>query len=35
MAWFVVNAHLSPLEYKELTLVERESLLEAIKTSRG
>lgn len=35
MAWFIVNGNLSPLEYKELTLVERESLIEAIKASRG
>lgn len=35
MAWFVINAGLSPLEYKELTLTERESLIEAIKAARG
>jgi hypothetical protein len=35
MAWFLVNAHLSPQQYKDLTLVERESLIEAIKASRA
>mgnify|MGYP000412069121 CR=1 FL=1 len=34
MAWFIVHARLSPTEYKELTLVERESLIEALETSR-
>lgn len=34
MAWFIVNANLSPIEYKELTLVERESLIEALKARR-
>ncbi len=35
MAWFLVHAHLSPDQYRNLTLVERESLIEAIKKSRG
>lgn len=35
MAWFIVNAKLSPDQYRNLTLVERESLIEAIKKSRG
>lgn len=34
MAWFIVNAHLSPTEYKELTLTERESLIEALESAR-
>lgn len=32
MAFFIVHANLSPTEYNELTLVQRESLIEAIKT---
>jgi hypothetical protein len=35
MAWFLVHAHLSPQQYKELTLVERESLIETLKASRA
>lgn len=35
MAWFIVNANLSPTEYRNLTLAERECLIEAIKASRG
>lgn len=35
MAFFLIHANLSPQEYKELTLVERESLIEAIKKARG
>lgn len=32
MAFFVTRAGISPTEYRNLTLVERESLLEALKT---
>lgn len=32
MAFFVINAHISPNEYRNLTLVERESLIKALKT---
>lgn len=35
MAFFIIHAHLSPREYKELTLVERESLIEALEKARG
>lgn len=35
MAWFIVNANLSPDQYRKLTLTERESLIEAIKKARG
>lgn len=35
MAWFLVHANLSPDQYRKLTLVERESLIEAIKKARG
>lgn len=35
MAWFLVNANLSPDQYRNLTLIERESLIEAIKKARG
>lgn len=32
MAFFTIRLSISPSEYKNLTLVERESLLEALKT---
>jgi len=35
MAWFLVHANLSPDQYQKLTLVERESLIEAIKKAKG
>lgn len=35
MAWFVIHARLSPREYRELTLVERESLIEELKKTKG
>lgn len=35
MAWFLVHANLSPREYKELTLVERESVIDTLKKARG
>lgn len=34
MAWFLVHANLSPRDYKELTLDERESVIETLKKSR-
>jgi len=35
MAWFLVHARLSPDEYRKLTLVERESVIETLKNSRA
>lgn len=35
MAFFVIHCHLSPQQYKELTLVERESLIEALEKTRA
>lgn len=35
MAWFMISANLSPTEYRNLTLVERECLIEAVKQARG
>jgi len=34
MAWFLVHANLSPRDYKDLTLAERESVIETLKKSR-
>lgn len=35
MAWFLIHANLSPDEYRKLTLVERESVIETLKKTRG